>query len=210
MSSCEIFVSCAVSQFFSFSIYQNSSRTLRINTVSTVISVLLMLCCCHAMAIAQDRSENRLTSRSENTTAPRIEPSVSSPTLTWWQTVRADTTFRLGGYVGLLFNSHTGGFRTLPGVPTCCSGFPAGTGTGWTVGAVARLKMFENIYGQLRVGLAQFGGSFTRSNDTIGFTIPAGGTPRAVIAEHSLSTSLLAFTIEPGIAVQPVKNLFVG
>ncbi len=181
-----------------------------VRMVSCTVAICLALLSIIPSIFAQERLQSKAAERNITRQTP-LNTADSAFPLSWWQTLRADTAFRIGGYAGLLFNSHTGGFRTLPGIPTCCSGFPDGSGTGWTVGALARWKMFDNVYGQMRVGVAQFGGSFTRSNDTIGFTAPiSGGAPREVIAEHTLSTSLFALTLEPGIAVQPIKNLFVG
>jgi outer membrane protein OmpA-like peptidoglycan-associated protein len=177
------------------------------------MTVLVMMFCVQMQSIsalsAQSFSSQTGQRAAQTRTAQKL---TSADTLSWWQRTTTDSLFRFGGYVGIMLNSHTGGFRSLPGIPSCCSGFPAGDGIGWTVGALARWKLFENVYGQVRVGFAQFGGDFIRDNDTIGFTAPSSGTTdvRVVTAQHTLSSSILALTIEPGIAVQPIKNLFVG
>lgn len=109
-------------------------------------------------------------------------------------------------------NAFNSSFSQLPGVPNCCTEFTGGSGSGFSVGALAeypfqRFFQFdgtEKFSFSLRALFSSIDGRIRASENT---TVIVDGVSQAGAFDHLLDSKLNYFSIEPGIRYNVIDKL---
>ncbi len=109
---------------------------------------------------------------------------------------------KIGGYLGYQYNLHNAGFSQLPGVPSCCPEFQAGTGAGFAVGGLYEIPLSSELSLLLRGGYSSLGATL-KETENIGNALGSGGSIVSAEVEHYLETTLGVISLQPGISYSP-------
>lgn len=100
----------------------------------------------------------------------------------------------LGLYGGINLNQHVADFQGLPGIPSCCPHYENGSGTGFTIGGLIDIPLFQNASLSLRPNFSSYNAELLSnefnpvrlSNETIG----------NAQFEHQLTTKISSISVD--------------
>lgn len=116
-------------------------------------------------------------------------------------TVNQKFSFNIGLYGGYSYNSNSANFMQLPNVPNCCLEYNGGTGSGYGIGALFGMPLFDKFALQLKLGFLSFNNKMTRE-EFIG-----NGQYQSQVVEvlsmHNLTTDYSYLTMIPRLIYRP-------
>lgn len=100
-----------------------------------------------------------------------------------------------GIYGNLNLNSFNADFQSLDGFNTCCPGFLDGSGRGFSFGLNSRFPISKTDYFGVKIGLSDFSGELSRSEQTF-INLPNIGKTTGEFT-HYIDASISAISLEP-------------
>jgi outer membrane protein OmpA-like peptidoglycan-associated protein len=107
---------------------------------------------------------------------------------------------RSGGYFHIVFSNYQAAFTGLPGVPSCCPIYDDGGGIGFATGLLYEHPFAKQLMYQLRLGVANLGGSFEADEHT---TVSVDGFATPGLIRHTIDTRLWAIEFSPLLVYKP-------
>lgn len=115
---------------------------------------------------------------------------------------------RLGTTVSLDQKWLRGGFRGVPGVPSCCPEYSNATATSFGGGLLVEAPLTSRWSVGTRLNLAQLGGDFVSNEQTLVYANALQSTQATI--EHTRKPRITAMLVEPNITYNPYDNFTLG
>jgi hypothetical protein len=168
----------------------NTQTTLRL--VALVLTVLFAA----QSSFAQE-------SLSKERPKPKPAPEAPKPAMVEKRTMSFGL---VGMYAPMVGNAVESGFR-FPSVLSCCPGYESTSGSGVTIGAELMLPLSRGLELGARIAYQTSSADFTAKEP---ITVRVGNSAVASSINHSLSTSVAAFFVEPTLNYEIAKGFYLS
>lgn len=106
---------------------------------------------------------------------------------------------------GVLLNRHGADFSKFPGIPSCCTGYDGGDGTGLGFGIVYETRIDERWSLDLLLRYADYSATLS-TEEYIGPVLTPRG-PEAAAVEHRIESATQAVDFRPTLGFRPFTGL---